>query len=487
MVLNMKKLVVFTVLTFFMSLMLANLTASASDHIEYDPNENKCVVYPTGSDDTANLFEAFNTVISNGAGATVELVEGNYTISSEVVIVNFDGWFKGAGPDKTIISNIYTEEWPHRNVTYFPEVAGLFLFYQTDESIHNYHFSDLTFKVQGKTYDYYSFTGLNILEVVGRVNGDKEDLYQTTFNTKAENIRFEGQIIDSWHYTNVINPYQIGGEFIITDAWYFKPISGTHQITNCTFYNVGGGPKYNVMNGELEIRNIVIKDCFSGLCIYDPSDIADEAGVVIKGNIITNVKMNAMWLWGSDNMLIKDNIINGSESVYGISLLNGDGNQIIDNNIMGHPGGIALDHSNNNTIVSNIFSDNQIDLIWEGPGGYIQLGEDYPQAYKIHVSNTTYTEAAQLEIRLKNAIAEKEAIDDILSNTQSEVADLTLSLNEAEENIEDLEDQLADTSVKISELEARLDNTVNYSLLFGSLAIVAIVCTGLGYYIRHRR
>lgn len=460
----------------------------ASEYTEFDPITNVCIVYPSGSDDTLNLIEAFNTVIDNGVEGTVELIDGVYKLSQDIVIVNFDGWFKGAGTQKTIIENIYTEEWPHRNVEFFPEVAGLFLFYQTDDLIHNYHFSDMTIRVQGKTTDYFSFTGVNIIEVVGRVNGDKEDLYETEFNTYAENIRFEGQLIDSWHYTNVINPYQIGGEFIITDGWYFKPITGTHIISNCTFYRVGGGPKFNVINGDLDIRNNLIDDCFMGVIIYDPSDLADERNVVIADNIISNIKVNALWLWGSDNMLIKNNTMYDSETGNGINIINGDNNQIIANNITQFSSGaIYLDNSNNNTLVNNFFLNNLFDIAWEGPGGEIGLGSNYSDINRIHISNSTGEKIASLEYELNDVISEKEMLENDLSTIQTDFSDLELILVEAEKDITSLETQMTEASTLITELETRINDSVSYSYLLSVSVLSALLFTVLGYFVGRRK
>ena len=142
----------------------------SSEYRQYDEENNTVTLYPTGVDDTENLKAAFQTVIDGGPGGTVMLSEGEFTISEEIVVVNFDGSFKGAGMDKTIVKNKYTESWPHCTEEYFPDIAGLFLFYQTDEQVHSYHISDMKIVVQGKTYEYGAFIGLNIFTIVGRCN-----------------------------------------------------------------------------------------------------------------------------------------------------------------------------------------------------------------------------------------------------------------------------------------------------------------------------
>ena len=58
----------------------------------------------TGNEDTDNLLAAFSQAKAAGPGATVQLVEGQYTIGM-IEVRDFDGYFVGAGKGKTIISN----------------------------------------------------------------------------------------------------------------------------------------------------------------------------------------------------------------------------------------------------------------------------------------------------------------------------------------------------------------------------------------------
>ena len=201
---NIKKILVIVLV---LALLTPVIGVFSTENFHYDETNNIVTLYPTGTDDTENLISAFQTVIDGGPGGTVQLVEGEFTISEEIVVVNFDGYFKGNGMQKTVLKNKYTEEWPHRTEEFFTEVASLFLFYQTDELVHNYHISDMKIVVQGKTTEYDSFFGINVFDIVGRVNGDKSDFYETELNTFIENVFFQGSKIDAWHVGNTINPY----------------------------------------------------------------------------------------------------------------------------------------------------------------------------------------------------------------------------------------------------------------------------------------
>ena len=230
----MKKNISGIILTFIIAIFFIQIIplAYSAEYLEYDPASNTCIVTPTGEDDTLNLIEAFNTVVSGGLNGKVQLVEGLYTISDEIVVVNFDGWFQGAGMGKTIVENVDSDFWPHRKDENFPELARLFMFYQTDETPRSLRFSDMTIRVQGQTEPYYGFTGMNIFEIYGRVNFDNEDIYDTEINTICENMRFEGKRIEAFHGYNTINTFTVGGEMFVTDNWYFKQITGVHVVNN---------------------------------------------------------------------------------------------------------------------------------------------------------------------------------------------------------------------------------------------------------------
>lgn len=63
------------------------------------------IVEPNGTDDTEALNDAFNEVISHGAGAVVQLVEGEYHLNF-IEVREFFGTFRGAGKGKTIITTV---------------------------------------------------------------------------------------------------------------------------------------------------------------------------------------------------------------------------------------------------------------------------------------------------------------------------------------------------------------------------------------------
>ena len=85
------------------TLLITIPTCLATEQNSYFADNNTCVVYPSGIDDTLNLVQAFEMVSKDGLRGTVKLLEGTYYISYEVSVVNFDGVFRGAGIDQTIV------------------------------------------------------------------------------------------------------------------------------------------------------------------------------------------------------------------------------------------------------------------------------------------------------------------------------------------------------------------------------------------------
>jgi hypothetical protein len=69
------------------------------------PSGKVFTVYPNGTDDTQALIDAFEAAKEAGPGAVVQLIEGQYAIGI-FEIHDFDGYFRGPGKGKSIITNI---------------------------------------------------------------------------------------------------------------------------------------------------------------------------------------------------------------------------------------------------------------------------------------------------------------------------------------------------------------------------------------------
>jgi hypothetical protein len=63
------------------------------------------VVAPSNADDTAALQQAFDDAAAAGPGSVVKLTAGKF-YTNEIVVDEFDGCFKGAGMDRTVIDTL---------------------------------------------------------------------------------------------------------------------------------------------------------------------------------------------------------------------------------------------------------------------------------------------------------------------------------------------------------------------------------------------
>jgi parallel beta-helix repeat protein len=493
----MKKNISGIILTFIIANFFIQIIplAYSAEYLEYDPVSNTCIVTPTGADDTLNLIEAFNTVISGGSNGTVQLVEGVYTISDEIVVVNFDGWFQGAGMGKTVIENIDTDFWPHRKVENFPELAGLFVFYQTDETPRSLRFSDMTIRVQGKTEPYYGFTGMNVIEIYGRVNLDNEDIYDTEINTICENMRFEGKRIEAFHGYNTINTFTVGGEMFVTDNWYFKPITGVHVVNNCTFINVGGGPKYNSLKGTLVMKNNRLENVTYGLIEYDPLNLGYEGNSIYKNNHISGVLLDGFWLSSAKNTILEKNTISGCLFGNGINMVNCINTHIQDNIISYcNQSGIHIQGSTNNTYENNALYGNGLDFNWDGKGSN-SFYDEISNSNWIVIINQLVEEIKDIQDELNDAntiiaVQETELVEanlmiTSLNNQISSLEDQIISQEDQISSLEDQiisqDDQISAINTEISDMKQQIKSMLTYTTAAVIILAVGILTGAIGY------
>jgi hypothetical protein len=81
---------------------LAHHARGCGDHVRREGRTFR--VLPTDVDDTDNIQCAFDQATLAGPGMTVRLVAGTY-VTRQIVIRDFEGAFRGEGPDVTIVTN----------------------------------------------------------------------------------------------------------------------------------------------------------------------------------------------------------------------------------------------------------------------------------------------------------------------------------------------------------------------------------------------
>ncbi len=232
-------------------------------------------IYPSGGDDTNNLYQAFEDAKASGPGVTVQLVEGEYHIGLYnghfMEIKDFEGYFKGAGKDKTIIKSAF-ENVPCDEIMLTDNVLpALFNFIRGEIYISNMSFivedgspcappSDPNYLVIG--YDLYSII------VIGDYSGtDIEIPNDHRVTGYFENIDFFGGSDENlggafWQTEqNVLVTIWCGGSF-----WFIDPLpprtNGKFEVRNCHFDNLldcveGAG----LVNSTMIVENNLSTNC----------------------------------------------------------------------------------------------------------------------------------------------------------------------------------------------------------------------------------
>lgn len=325
--------------------------SSANPNVEISDSSNICIVYPTGGDDTANIQEAFDLVTADGVGR-VKLVTGEYTVNEEIVVVNFDGSFIGAGQGKTILKTTYRDDWPHRDVDPFPEVASVFLFYQTDMVQRRVKICDMTVEVHATTYDYGGFFGLNVFDIYGNIDGEVTS-DETPLDTMLKRVSIIGDTAEAFPFTNVVNTFQVGGEPHLDGSdWSFEPITGTHFVVDCLFDTVGASVKYNSVNGRIHVNHNEIKDNLVGIWLFF-CDTTDAPIRKISNNEISGSNWIGIAVWGSNSFKIQHNSISDGE--IGIEMWGSDGNRIKNNILSGNNLDLSWDQTGDNVWKNNVY------------------------------------------------------------------------------------------------------------------------------------
>ncbi len=195
-------------------------------------------VVPNGSDDTAAIQAAFDNCVAAGPGCTVQLASGTFH-SSQVVVNDFHGTFKGMGKDATILEalpdlviNQDSPFWLSQ-----PSLANpwpfLISFVDGDITI-----SDMSFKVTEfqPTQGWNFVFGLRIDALTGAVL-----VTGSSAKSSIERIGVEGGpgTFDGVNLLNGVYYEGITLKETPVSPVDFQPLSGTHSVTSSSFRNLG--------------------------------------------------------------------------------------------------------------------------------------------------------------------------------------------------------------------------------------------------------
>ncbi len=279
--------------------------ASGCDRDYVSQDGNVFTVSPTGVDDTANIQCAFDAAVAQGPGSTVQLEAGTFYLSRDIVVVNFDGSFKGVGKGLTIVQNLDDVPFPLHGDPYpYHDYPGLLLFYQDAAGVPStLKFSDMTIRVRGisEPWDSHGLPrcGIVAIAVMGKVT-QVEDFEESYVNASFERMDVEGEAVDlNCAYVNVHNGISFGGEFIEEMVggmkWtkYLKPLAGTLSITDCsfknTFFAIASG---QLVDSTVSVERNIFDNAGAALALFD----ASNSNVQFLRNEATNTRGFGVWM-----------------------------------------------------------------------------------------------------------------------------------------------------------------------------------------------
>lgn len=228
---------------------------------------NAIFVSPEGPDyDTENLLNAFREAAERPGATLVELTEGTFYLD-QLLIQDFQGWFRGAGIHKTTIH---------------PVPQGITLeattpFYQTEPFFLNFsggdiRISDMCIDINlddpVEPYDWWTGGQVTFLTGVIRIHGSSPEDYKA--NSLIQRISLKGKQVDLFDFT----PYNVDNAIIIGGGYYTKPLKGNHRIQECQIHgaetgiNTLGAANAKVVFGGSPHQGNNIRDVNTGIfCI----------------------------------------------------------------------------------------------------------------------------------------------------------------------------------------------------------------------------
>jgi hypothetical protein len=211
----------------------------------------------SGVTDTLQIQTAFDNAVEH-RGSTVKLGPGTFYLNKEIVAVNFDGTFKGAGKGKTIIQNTEDHPFPLLSDPIWgldgPQQVGfalMFLFYQnadTESTAHHPYtikISDMTIRVvrESEAWQLPGWpdflpdpTSINPIMAAGIARMEYVEGEISYFNLFCQRLEFEGIISSSYFLfgSSAANGIQFAG----SNWLYMSQLTGTFSVKDCTFKSI---------------------------------------------------------------------------------------------------------------------------------------------------------------------------------------------------------------------------------------------------------
>jgi hypothetical protein len=282
----------------------------AESYMSYDSHTQTWTILPTGSDDTANIQDAFDNAIP---GDTVYLSAGQFYVS-HLEVADFHGTFRGAGktsvidvtPGGPVIFDYYPPwglQW-----NYF------FRFIDGDFSISHMQF-DITPPDPADPWNWWDVE-TSIGDILF-ITGDNVNAHIERVTFRAHDGTMDG--------SNVADAIAFWSADVYPEIRY---ASGSLTVSHCDFVNVDVAILLErVLDSDISIRHNSITDGSMGVLVSD----CPNSQILIQSNEFTDMANSALYHQYTDNTVFKNNYIKGSGQA-GVKIGSSTGCLVLGNN-----------------------------------------------------------------------------------------------------------------------------------------------------------
>jgi hypothetical protein len=254
-------------------------------------------VKPTGADDTANIQCALNKAVSLGAGSTVQLTCATY-FTGMIEATGFNGTFKGAGKDATIIHSL--PNLPCGDVPP-PDWPALFKFRGSHVTV-----SDITFDITDPApclpyWDGQLLNGiLGVTDSASAVSGCADMPGPSAAGLTVARVAFKGVgNVDDGYSVDValffapecfgVQTHMLAGDFVVTASSFERANIAivANQIANSRV-RIGGSPYLKNTTSDVH-QPVLIMDFDNSLVDISHNDLEGNWAVIqgYEGNAVT--------------------------------------------------------------------------------------------------------------------------------------------------------------------------------------------------------
>lgn len=186
------------------------------------------VVEPEGpAYDTENLLNAFQEASERPGRTLIKLTRGTYYLD-QIVIHDFEGWFRGEGKTRTFIH-------PIAGGINIPVTSPAF---DAEPFFLNFcggdiRISDMTIDINLDEpvvpFDWYMGGQVTFMGAVIRISGSTPENY--TANSLIRNVSFKGKYVELIDFT----PFNIDNAILVGGGFGMLPLGGKHTVQDCDF------------------------------------------------------------------------------------------------------------------------------------------------------------------------------------------------------------------------------------------------------------